>query len=570
MRNRMTFFLFFIVVLTNSACSISKPVSMVLRPEQSEHTLAISTSEPLASNAAAGVFEKGGNIADAAVAASLAIAVIRPQSTGIGGGGFLVFHRAKNHRTETWDFRETAPLLSTKDMFLKNGEVIPEASTIGAKAVATPGLIAGLYEFHKKFGKLKWAEVVQPSIDLAGSEISVSAHMAFALEDMKTAIASDPEMKRLFFKGEEPLVEGDHFVQLDLQQTLKSIAEMGPSYFYEGEFSRRVSEWMEQKGGLITQKDFSSYQIKMREPLSVAWHGMQIETMPPPSSGGLHLLQILKIVEDLSENYKKQAPPLVPEIEAMKRAFADRAYLLGDPDFADVPVKQLLSPAYLSSRAQEIETNKVLPSEEIFPWSHESLKTQTTQLSFVDSEGNAISTTQSVNSRFGAVVMVPRTGVVLNNTMDDFSIKPGQKNYFGLIGGEVNRIEPAKRPVSSMTPTIVLDSKKNPILVLGAPGGSRIISSVYFVLSRFLRDGRPLDEALSDCRFHHQWIPDSLLLEGPCFERFQSLKEIYSIEASKPYTFGEVQVVGKNPDGTLLSASDPRGVGHPLFATHAK
>lgn len=563
-------------------------------PYHPEKKLAISTSEPLVAEAAAEIFQQGGNIADAAVAASFAISVVRPQSTGLGGGGFLVSYF--KGQSQAWDFRETAPYLSRRDMFLKKDpktkklEVIPDLSSVGPKAAATPGLVAGLYEFHQKHGHLKWVQVLQPAIRLAGTPISVSAHMARALRDMSEDILKDPEMTKVFTQAGEVLEEGDTFVQPDLKSTLEGIASGGKKYFYRGEFASKLGAWSAANKAVLNAGDLKMYQVKIRKPLQVTWRNYQVLSMPPPSSGGLHLLQILKMVDAVrvkSGAYGAGSTPpslqvpYVAEIEAMKRAFADRAVWLGDPDYVKVPVEELLSDSYIQKRADEIGEAKILPAKEVLPWSKEKTNHETTHISLMDSDGNAISTTQTVNGYFGAAVMVPGTGVILNNEMDDFSVKPGVANIFGLVGGKFNEIAPGKRPLSSMTPTIVVNDKKEAVLAIGAPGGSRIITGTYYVLSRILREGQSVGEALGGCRFHHQWSPDKVTMEPACFaEAGEALKKFYPVvEEAKPFFFGEVQVVqrsGVDKDAdeaavsegytgdVLTSGVDPRGHGVPM------
>lgn len=529
-------------------------------------SLAISTSEPLATQAAAEVFEKGGNIVDAAIAASFALSVVRPQSTGIGGGGFLLFYESKTKRTYAFDFRETAPLKASPQMFLKDGEVIPDASSTGALSVGVPGMIEGLYQVHGKFGKLPWASLISSSIQLAESRISVSKHMARALREEAEHLRNSEDARRIFFQGDRPLQEGETFTQPELAQTLRGIAERGSSYFYQGAFAQKLADWMRQNGGLIGLEDLAKYKVNTPRPLQAPWSSYEIITFPPPSSGGIHLLQILQIFDAISSKYKSEYGKEGAEIESMKRAFADRAFWLGDPAFTIVPVRHLLDRRYMQARAKEIDSQVSTKAEDIRPWSREQLNHETTHISLIDEDGNAISTTQSINGYFGAKVIVPGTGVILNNTMDDFSLKPGAANQFGLIGGKKNRIQGGKRPLSSMTPTIVLNSKQNVELVIGAPGGSRIITAVYQVLSRILRDGVSAESALKSCRFHHQWSPDKVLVEPPCLKLCESLKAHYKCEVPSS-VFGEVQIVGRTPSGDLYSAVDPRGHGEAIIWT---
>ena len=320
-------------------------------------------------------------------------------------------------------------------------------------------------------------------------------------------------------------------------------------------------------------QDFSNYRVKVRKPILADWRGMSIISMPPPSSGGIHLVQMLKIYDELSSTYRssfrvnsksgEQLDQTIAEIEVMKRVFADRAFHLGDPDFYPVPQKELLNDKYLTERASEIERGQIVSAVDIKPWKKRG--DQTTHLSLLDSEGNAISTTQTINYYFGAGVMVPGTGVILNDQMDDFSVNPGTANVHGLVGSEGNKILPGKRPLSSMTPTIVLDREDKVKLVLGSPGGPRIITSVYHVLTGILRDAVWAGKAVSDCRFHHQWSPDKVLVESDCMEEFEPLSKHYELKSYPSVKFSETQIVGRYTNGALYSVSDPRGHGKPLL-----
>jgi len=521
--------------------------------------LAIATSEPLVNAAASEIFQQGGSLADAAVAASFAISVVRPQSTGIGGGGFLIF-KSKEGVVEALDFRETAPHRASPERYVRKGKADPQLSLNGPLAVATPGLVAGLFEFHQKHGKLPWSDVLAPSIKLARGGFPISEHMARAIQTRWSVIQKDSEMMRHFSRSGQPLKAGDVLIQEDLAQTLQRIAEGGAREFYRGETSRRIIQSMKTAGGILSARDLEKYRVVVRKPLEAQWKNYRVITMPPPSSGGLHLLQILKMTERATAE-KSEIPTSLVEIEAFKRAYADRALHLGDPDFHQVPVANLLSEDYLEGRAAEIQSGKILPGAEISPWKEEARKLkQTSHLSLMDSEGNVISTTQTVNYLFGAAVMPPGTGIVLNDEMDDFSIQPGVANVFGLVGGAANEIRPLKRPLSSMTPTIVLDEKGAARMVIGAPGGSRIITSVYKVIANHLRDGLDPVQAMEKCRFHHQWSPDVVLMESRCEQLKSALESVYPVEI-KDSVFGEVQLVGQSADGKIFAVADPRGHG---------
>ncbi len=562
MKTRLRIFVLVFVPAFLASCSLRNSQSFFefqTRQKSSSKALAIATSEPLVNLAAEQIFAQGGSLADAAVAASFAISVVRPQSTGIGGGGFLIF-KSKDGSVEVLDFRETAPHRASPKMFLRQGKADPQVSLNGPLAVATPGLVAGLFQFHQKHGKLPWSDVLAPSIALARTGFPISEHMARAIQTRWSVIQKDPEMMKHFSRLGKPLKAGDVLIQEDLAQTLERMAKGGSQEFYRGETSRRIIQYMKSAGGILSARDLSRYRVVSRQPLEANWKNYRIITMPPPSSGGLHLLQILKMTE-MATAEKSELSPSVIEIEAFKRAYADRALHLGDPDFHPVPVSQLLSEDYLKERASEIQSGRILPGAEISPWKEEATKPkQTSHLSLMDSEGNVVSTTQTVNYLFGAAVMPPGTGIVLNDEMDDFSIQPGVANVFGLVGGAANEIRPLKRPLSSMTPTIVLDDKGAARMVIGAPGGSRIITSVYKVISQHLRAGLDPVKAMEQCRFHHQWSPDVVLMESGCGQLKSALESLYPVEI-KDSVFGEVQLVGRGADGKMFAVADPRGHG---------
>jgi len=570
-----TKFYFPLVVLFLLSCATTKQKALIERAALVD--LAVATSEPQASHVALEIRSRGGNLADVAVATSFAISVIRPQSTGIGGGGFLIYYNAKLKKAEAWDFRETAPSRARAKHFLNTEGKPDEAlSQSGARAVAVPGLVAGLFDFHRAHGKLSWPQVIEPAIQIAEKGAIASEHLVRALQSEKEELLKDPEISALFYPRGRALKAGDTFVQTNLAQTLRGIAAGGKDYFYKNEFASKLSLWMGEHKGLMHQMDLLNYRTKKRSVVREKWRDFEILTMPPPSSGGIHLVQILKMADEVQSAFFKVSnerdssgrslKQIVVDIESFKRAYADRALHLGDSDFSPVPMKQLLDTRYLKRRARQIEKGKILPAEEISPWSREYLgKKQTTHMSFMDAEGSAISTTQTINGLFGAQMILPTTGVVLNNEMDDFSIAEGAANLYGLVGGKANKIEGGKRPLSSMTPTIILDAKTRAVrLVVGAPGGSRIITQVYEVISRILRDRVSPEEALGACRYHHQWSPDKVFVEERCAKEFGPLKDFYSLETKG--SFGEVQVVGRDlRTNEIYSATDPRGQGIPAI-----
>jgi len=545
-------------------------------------TLAVATTEPQASAVADEIWKAGGTLADVVVATSFAISVVRPQATGIAGGGFLLYWNAKSKTSEAWDFREVAPKL-TKAMYFINeeGRPDPRITQTGAKAVAVPGLVAGLWRFHRTHGKLPWGRLLEPAIRIAELGTTVSEHMAKALREDRERLIADPEMTKIFYPAGQPLQEGDILLQPELGATLRAIAKNGKNEFYELGFAQKLTKWMKQQKGLIQASDLKTYEVKRRKALRGTYRNFEILSFPPPSSGGIHLLQLLEMVERVDpkkwgetelyahrDSAGRSLQQVAIDIEAFKRAYADRAKHLGDPDFYPVPIQALLKKEYLAKRAREIESNQKIPAEQVLPWSKEyDGKKQTTHMSFLDADGNAVATTQTINGIFGAGVVLPGTGVVLNNEMDDFSIAPGVANLYGLVGSKANQLEPSKRPLSSMTPTIVLDRPTQKTrLVAGSRGGSRIITQVYEVVSQILRDGVSPEAAVAACRYHHQWSPDEVFIEPGCEDDFEPLGNRYKL--SSKGGFGEVEVVGRLlGSDDLFSTTDPRGRGIPML-TH--
>jgi len=485
-------------------------------------------AHPLASDAGVAILQAGGNAIDAAIATALAISVVEPYSAGIGGGGFLLIYNAETHEIESLDFRERAPIAATADMYLDaNGEPTG-ASRNGHRAVAVPGTVAGLYAAHQRYGQLPWAEVVQPAIDLAESGFEVSERFVQSLNWRAAALFENAAARAVFGSeagAESAYTIGDRFRQPDLAATLRRLAR-DPKDFYHGETAAAIVTDMAAQGGLITQADLDRYEPIWRDPVC-GWfqphranpESVQVCAMAPPSSGGVHLLQILQLLEplDLARQGPIQQRHLL--IEAMKIAYADRAQYLGDPDFVTVPIAALTSPAYLDQRRAEIHVDRARSADEIHaadPALLDRLATEsqdTSHLSVVDGDRNAVSLTFTVNGGFGAGVVAAGTGIVLNNEMDDFSIAPGVPNLYGLVGGNANAIAARKTPLSSMTPTIVTDAEGNLQLVVGAPGGSTIITTVLQILLHSLVYDRDIASAIAAPRLHHQWQPDLLRLE---------------------------------------------------------
>lgn len=527
----------------------------------------ISTHGKHTTRIAQDILKQNGNLIDAFVAASFAISVERPQSTGIGGGGFLLYHDAKSKKTYALDFRERAPHKATRDMYLDaQKKAQPELSQDGVLAAGTPGLVKGLWEVHKKFGKLPWKQVVSPSVELARNGFEVYEELYDALADRRPILAKDLEARKIFLNAEgQAWPVGHKLQQPELAQTLETIAQEGGNTFYTGAISNLISEFSQKNRGILSKKDLSQYRVKWRTPIQGEYMGHHFYSMPPPSSGGIHVYQFLKMLEN--ENLKPQdmntAEALHLQAAALQSAFADRAVHLGDPDFYPVPVKDLTKLNYLKQRRASILPGKARKQAEVqagqFKNKYES--TETTHMSMMDSEGNAISSTQTINGWMGAGVVVPKTGILLNNEMDDFSIQSGVANLYGAIGGKANEIQPLKTPLSSMSPTIILDKNKTPVMAVGAPGGTTIISCTAKTIFNYFHYKLPLWESVTNIRLHHQWSPDRLLLEEPGPPRAELKKlEDYGYDVKVKPFICKIMAAARN--GTELTAvADPRDIG---------
>jgi gamma-glutamyltranspeptidase/glutathione hydrolase len=470
------------------------------------------------SRSALSTLEKGGNIIDAFVTASFSISVERPQSTGLGGGGFLLYYDHKDQKVYAFDFREIAPLVSTSGMFLtKNGVPQPLLSQEGALAVATPGLVAGLYEIHKRFGKLSWEEVIQPAIDLARKGFPLYEHLHTALADRKHLLGVDPEARRTFLMSDGSVPKlGTIIVQENLAQTMELIAEKGRDGFYKGKVAKAIVETVRAKRGILSLRDLRQYKMKERIPVNSNYKGLRVFSMPPPSSGGIHVIQILKMLEPYKLNAMGPQSTQAVHLTAnsMQRAFIDRAAYLGDPDFHPVPVEKLLSPNYLSELSKSIDTEKAIPANKLKLIKLPYESSDTTHFTIADKNGNMVASTQTINGWFGSGVIAQGTGIILNNEMDDFAQKVGAQNLFGAVGGGNNLVEPRKRPLSSMSPTIITQNN-SPYMALGSPSGTRIITCVAQTILNAVEFEMPLFEAVAATRVHQQWQPDILKIESP-------------------------------------------------------
>jgi len=557
-------------------------------PLRSKKGMVVS-AHPLASEAGISMLRKGGNAVDAAVATTFAISVVEPFSAGIGGGGFLLMHSEKTGEMKALDFRERAPLKATRNMYLDaKGKVRPNASINGYLAVATPGTVAGLYEVHRRYGKLSWQEVMKPAIALAANGFVLSPQITWRslpeYKNRKEAVLNNPTAREIFTRNGEFYQPGEKLVQRDLARTLTEIAQ-NPQSFYTGSIARAIASDMVKNGGLITLEDLKAYKPIWRTPVCSNFRKAKICSMPPPSSGGVHLLQILNIIGDTNlKSLGWHHPDAIHlMVEAMKIAYADRSEYLGDPDFVKVPVQELLSPAYAKKRRQEINMQVARPSTEIKPADLNSKfkiqnskclrlpsspcpryeSPQTSHLTVVDEERNAVSLTFTINLGFGAGVVTPGTGIVLNNEMDDFASAPGVPNAFGLVGNDANAIAPRKTPLSSMTPTIVTENGHFR-MAAGAPGGSTIITQVLQVILNVLEYNMDVGAAVSVPRIHHQWLPDQLRVESWGLDAL-TLEDLrrrgHKIKETIPW--GNGNAIAVTSDGTLEGAADPRGEGSP-------
>jgi len=481
-------------------------------PVRARHGMVVA-QERHAADVGAAVLRGGGNAVDAAVAVALALAVTHPSAGNLGGGGFLLLRMADG-RTTFFDFREKAPLAATRSMYLDADGKPTRDSIEGWRAAGVPGTVRGLEMAHRKFGKRGWAELVEPAMKLAAGGFDVSYEFARSLRDAKL-LPKFPESRRIFQRDGNFFEMGERIYQPELAKTLGRIAEHGAKDFYEGETARLLAAAMEANGGLVTLQDLRGYQVVERAALVGAYKGLEVITAPPPSSGGIGLLQMLGVLD--GSGYEKSGAGSAASIhfaaEAMRRYYADRSEHLGDPDFFKVPGKGLLDPRYIEKLRASIDPEKASTSSDVKAGTPQDFESgETTHFSIVDPDGNAAALTYTINGSFGNGVTVPGLGFLLNNEMDDFSVKPGEPNMFGLVQGESNAIQPGKRPLSSMTPTILVKDRK-PLLVVGAPGGSRIITGVTQVILNVLDFGMNIQEAIDAPRFHHQWQPDKLYLE---------------------------------------------------------
>ena len=524
------------------------------------HNGMVVCATPAAAQVGLDILKKGGNAVDAAVAVQFALAVTHPEAGNIGGGGFMVY-RGAHGDSNTLDFREKAPAAASANMYLDSaGNVIPNLSLATHQASGVPGSVDGMVEAHRKYGKLKWAELIQPSVDLARNGFKIPKHLAADLNYIAAQFKKSNPGKNYLLK-EGGWKEGDILIQADLAKTMEQIRDKGREGFYAGIVADELVAEMKTGNGLITKTDLQNYHAVWRKAITGTYKDYKIITMPPPSSGGIALLQLLQSVEKypLHRWGYNQDSTVQLIVEAERRVYADRSKYLGDPDFYKVPVDSLLKPAYIQARMRSFDWNKATPSSSIQPGTFIGYESnQTTHYSIVDKDGASVSITTTLNGTFGSKIFVGGAGFLLNNEMDDFSSKPGVPNMFGLVGGKANSIQPGKRMLSSMTPTIIEKNGKL-YMVVGTPGGATIITSVFQTILNVVEFGQDMQQAVDSKRFHHQWLPDEVDAERGAFT-----PAIIAILQQKGYKIKEIGGIGR-VDAILVTptgyqgGADPRG-----------
>lgn len=533
---------------------------MAVAQEPGFAKFAAATVHPLATAAAIAAYAQGGNAVDAAVAAGLTLGVVDGHNSGIGGGCFLVIRAADGTLTAI-DGRETAPSAAHRDMYVIAGKVDDEASKTGALASGIPGVLKAYDLALKKHGRLTLAVLLKPAADLAEKGFEVDEVYVRKLAAMADKLRLFPASSAIFLRPDgSPLQKGDRLVQRDLAHTYRAVAEYGVEWFYGGEYAEKAAAWMKENGGLATVDDFKNYQAVEREPVRSSYRGYDLVCMPPPSSGGVHVAQILNILEYFPIRHFRASSRVHVVTEAMKLAFADRAHWLGDPDFAPVP-KGLVDKEYAKTLAAKIDLDRTtpVPAHNTPPrWEGDLFGKHTTHLSTADAEGNWVALNQTINTAFGSKVVIPGTGVLLNNEMDDFAVQPGVPNAFKLVGAEANAVAPGKRPLSSMSPTLVFKDGQ-PVLSVGAAGGPTIITQTLLLISRMIDDGLGPNAALAEPRFHHQWNPDELKIETKYSVETRKRVAALGHQLSETSSFGACQAVMWDAERKLLvPAHDPR------------
>ena len=513
-----------------------------------------------ASRIATNIMKKGGNAFDAMIATEMSLAVSYPFAGSLGGGGFMVYRKA-NGETGSLDFREKAPLAATKDMYLdKNGNAVASRSRTGALAIGVPGNVAAIFAVHEKLGSLPMSEILKPVIELAEKGFVLTPAQAETMKNYQEEFEKENGEKILF----TDVKAGDTIKNTALAKTLQKLVDNGRDEFYGGETGKELVSFIQKHGGIITLEDLQKYQAKWRDPVSFNYKDLHIISMAPPSSGGIVLSQIMQMIEKypISEYGHNSLKAIQVITEAERRAYADRSFFLGDPDFVNIPADTLTSKAYLRNRMSNFSFERATPSSEMqhgkIP-GYESM--ETTHYSIVDPDGNAVAVTTTLNGAYGSKLYASDLGFFLNDEMDDFSAKPGVPNMFGLVGAEANSIEPQKRMLSSMTPTIV-EKKGKLWMVVGTPGGSTIITSVLQTILNVEDYNMNMQQAVDAARFHHQWLPDEIIFEPDAFDK-EVLKELedkgYHVNEGKTTIIGKVDAILRLPDGKLEGGADKRG-----------
>jgi gamma-glutamyltranspeptidase / glutathione hydrolase len=562
--NFRIFFQLICIALIISACRVAQPFTDVASNKTTiAKSGAVVSAHPLASKIGAAILKKGGNAIDAAVAVTYALAVAYPRAGNIGGGGFMLF-RQPNGAVHTLDFREKAPAAAHRDMYLdEKGNVIEGLSAEGHLSAGVPGSVDGMWEAHKKFGKLPFKELIQPAIELANNGIALTQKEAEALNKAMPLFKKNNITAPVLVHPNGEWKAADILVQKDLARTLERIRDQGRAGFYEGETADKIVAEMKAGKGIITHSDLKNYHSVWRKAILTPYKNYTVISMAPPSSGGICMAQLLKMVENQPLNqWGFQSENAVHRIvEAERRTYSDRAKFMGDPDFFTVPQEKLLNPKYIASRITDFNADKATKSDQVAagnlttPLESE----ETTHFCIVDAQGNAVSITTTLNDNFGAKTVVSGAGFLLNDEMDDFSSKPGVMNMYGLIGSEANAIAPGKRMLSSMAPTIVLKDNKL-LLVVGTPGGSTIITSVFQTMLNIIEHNMSATDAVNAPRFHHQWLPDMIYVEKDAIspavkEKLQQKGHIFKERGG----IGRVEAILIRPDGAMEAAADKRG-----------
>ena len=512
----------------------------------------------LATEVGNNILREGGNAIDATVAISFALAVVLPQAGNLGGGGFMVIH--SNNINYTIDYREQAPLGATENMFLIDGKYNQDLSLESYLSSGTPGSVAGLFLAHQKFGSLKWQELIQPAIELAKNGFLVTETLEHALENNIEKLSKNEATKKIFFKHGMTLRAGDRLIQSDLADTLEQIAEFGKDGFYKGKVAELIESDMKKNGGLISKNDLGLYEAKMREPIRFKYKELDIITMAPASSGGLMLALMLNMLEEVELDKDPQSSLNILKIsEIMQIAYSLRSIYIGDSDFYEVPFEEFLSKQKARDLLSRVNFNKTSTKESLIPESFK-FKENTTHFSVIDQYGNAVSNTTTLNTAFGSGVVIDGTGILMNNEMDDFSSSPGVENYFQLLGNQANKIEPLKRPLSSMTPTIVFKDER-PFIITGAQGGSRIITAVLHIILNYYEFAMSAKDAVYANRYHHQWNPPVLMYEYMDDKLIAELEKLGFVMYLRPANYDYSNGITSSimiEDDIIIGVSDPR------------